>query len=100
MIEKKYNFCPHCGRKLPRLNADKINYCSFCGAKLKNQKPKVTCTVCHEHIYQEKSKGIKCSFCGSEYHPTCVSSWLLKYNACPMCQNVFTFPNKNLHVIK
>lgn len=96
MPEKFYNFCPHCGKKLPRLNIDKLNFCSFCGRKVKlnNSKIRKSCTICHEKIKSEPTNEIKCSFCESMYHLTCVSSWLLKFNACPMCQNIFLIPNE------
>lgn len=96
MPEKIYIYCPHCGKKLPKLTVEKLNYCSFCGSKLKLNKSEVrkSCTICHEKIKSDLTNVIKCSFCGSMYHSTCVSSWLLKYNACPMCQNIFLIPNK------
>ena len=96
MTEKFYNFCPYCGKKLPKLNIEKLNFCSLCGKKLYKSKIRKLCTICHEKIKSEPTNVIKCSFCGSMYHLTCVSSWLLKYNACPMCQNVFLIPNKVL----
>ena len=98
--EKFYNFCPNCGKKLPKLNIDKLNFCSFCGRKLNKSKTRKSCTICHERVITGPTKAIKCSFCGSMYHSTCVSSWLLKYNACPMCQNVFIFPNKTVSIKK
>ncbi|MFX1366296.1 MAG: RING finger domain-containing protein [Promethearchaeota archaeon] len=104
MSEKILNFCPYCGRKLSEFNKDKIKYCCFCGKKLKNEKEKsitqVQCTICHIKIDPDKYKTIKCSFCGSTYHFRCVSSWLQNYNACPMCQNVFLFPNKPIPIAK
>ena len=100
MPERKHNFCPYCGNRLPNFNMHKTNYCSFCGRKLKSEKEKsikkVQCTICHKIIDPNRQRTICCSFCGSKYHTTCVTSWLLKYNACPMCQNVFVFPNKTI----
>jgi hypothetical protein len=95
---KRLNFCPYCGRRLPESNKNKTNYCCFCGKKFQYKKDdlvkKVQCIVCHKFVDQNMHKTISCSYCGSMYHSTCVSSWLLKYNACPLCQNVFIFPNK------
>jgi len=99
-----YNFCPYCGKQLPRSDNGKTNFCSFCGKKLKKDHEKflkkVQCTVCHQFINPSRQTTIKCSFCESIYHSTCVSSWLIKYNACPMCQNVFILPNKILPLAK
>ena len=92
MPKKKFNFCPLCGNKLPRLHVNKANFCCYCGNKLERKRLIKACIVCHKQIINEKSIIIKCSFCGSISHSSCVSSWLLKYNACPMCQNVFLFP--------
>ena len=103
MLERNYNYCPWCGKRLiPKPNKNMINYCCFCGKKLRNNTEKlmreVKCTICHKNVFPRRHKSIKCSYCGSIYHATCVSSWLLKYNACPMCQNVFLFPNKVLPI--
>ncbi|UCC20097.1 MAG: hypothetical protein JSV62_02110 [Promethearchaeota archaeon] len=99
-MEKIYNFCPYCGRKLPKSNKYKINYCCFCGKKVKNSQSnlirEIQCVICHKNIGPNLQKTITCSYCGSRYHSTCVSSWLFKYNACPLCQNVFIFPNNIL----
>ena len=102
MSNNIYNFCPYCGKRIPKFDKNKTNYCCFCGLKLikrsNNTIKKVQCTVCHNFIDSNMNKTIKCTFCGSMYHSTCVSSWLQKYNACPMCQNVFIFPNKILNI--
>ncbi|MFW9878268.1 MAG: RING finger domain-containing protein [Candidatus Thorarchaeota archaeon] len=102
MSEKNFNFCPYCGRKLPQSN--KVNYCCFCGENLKKSRlnlvRKIHCTICHEIINPNLYEAIVCPYCGSIYHSTCVSSWLFKYNACPLCQNVFIFPNKALTLNK
>ena len=104
LSEKNYNYCPNCGRKLPKSNNNKLNYCQFCGKKLKTSKEilnrKVQCTICHKMVDPYRHKTIGCSYCGSLYHSTCVSPWLLKYNACPMCQNVFLFPSKIIPIKK
>ena len=104
MPDRTFNYCPHCGKKLPKTNDFKANFCSFCGYKLRNKSeyshPNVQCTICHNYISHEHKNSIKCSYCGSQFHSNCVSSWLLKYNACPMCQNVFTFPNRSLIELK
>ncbi|MFX1572634.1 MAG: RING finger domain-containing protein [Promethearchaeota archaeon] len=98
------NYCPYCGIKLSKINSSKANFCCHCGNKLRHEYKKtyqkVQCTICHKYISHEYQNIIKCSYCGSQYHESCVSSWLLKYNACPMCQNVFIFPNKELVELK
>ena len=92
----KFNYCPYCGKKIQGLNISQLNYCCFCGIKLrknyKSSKMKTQCTICHEYIGQKKNNTIKCSYCDSQYHPACITSWLLKYNSCPMCLNVFLMP--------
>ena len=55
------------------------------------------CTICHKDISLKRSTIIKCSYCDSQYHSTCITSWLLKYNSCPMCLNVFLIPNLAKH---
>ncbi|MFX1313874.1 MAG: RING finger domain-containing protein [Promethearchaeota archaeon] len=104
MSEKAYNYCPYCGIKLLKKYSSKANFCYHCGKKLRNVNkriyPKVQCTICHKYISHEHLNTIKCSYCGSQYHESCVSSWLLKYNTCPMCQNVFIFPNNQVFEIK
>ncbi|MFX0004080.1 MAG: DUF1272 domain-containing protein [Candidatus Hodarchaeota archaeon] len=104
MSEKKYNFCPYCGRKLPKSTNYKIYYCCFCGKKFQlkheNLIMRAQCTICHKIVDPSKHNTIICSYCGSIYHSTCVTSWLVKYNACPMCQNVFLFPNKIIPLSK
>ncbi len=104
MTNKTINFCPYCGKRIRFYIKDKLNYCCFCGKKLKVEKHKiisqVQCTICHIKIDPDKDKTIKCSFCGSTYHYRCVYSWLQNYNACPMCQNVFLFPNKSISIVK
>ena len=50
------------------------------------------CIVCHEQANDELESVITCSFCGSLSHLYCVEGWLAKYNKCPFCQNIFTFP--------
>ncbi|MFX0021966.1 MAG: hypothetical protein ACFE9S_06540 [Candidatus Hermodarchaeota archaeon] len=104
MSEKIYNFCPYCGRKLPKSKDYKAVYCCYCGKKLQvkrdNLMKNVQCIICHRIVDPNRHKNIKCPYCGSMYHLTCVSSWLLKYNACPMCQNVFLFPNKIIPIRK
>ncbi len=104
MSGKAFNYCPHCGKKLPKTNGSKANFCCYCGRKLRNENKKtytrIQCTICHKYISNEYINTIKCSYCGSQYHSSCVTSWLLKYNACPMCQNVFIFPDKKLIELK
>ncbi|MFX1387005.1 MAG: hypothetical protein ACFE9M_07305, partial [Promethearchaeota archaeon] len=85
MNEKNFNFCPYCGKRLPKFNNYKTNYCCYCGKKLKKDTEKligqVQCTICHRIIDPNRNLTIICSYCGSVYHSTCVYSWLLKYNA-------------------
>ncbi|MFX1390293.1 MAG: RING finger domain-containing protein [Promethearchaeota archaeon] len=95
-----YNFCPFCGKKISRFSRSKSNYCSYCGKrlviKIERSNIKVQCTICHKNVNPDVNRAITCSFCGSLYHESCVSSWLKKYNACPMCQNVYLYPNKTI----
>ena len=104
MPERFYNYCPYCGKKLVRLSKGMPNFCTFCGKKLKQDEKKrikkVQCTICHSIVDPNIHKTIKCPYCGSIYHSVCVSNWLQKYNACPMCLNVFLFPNKVLSLGK
>ena len=94
----KINYCPYCGKKLIGLNLSRLNYCCFCGIYLKKSKKspnlKIQCTICHKYINPNKHNKLECSFCGSPYHTTCIESWLLKYNSCPMCLNEFLMPIK------
>ena len=96
MSDTNFNYCPNCGKKIQKSNSKKVNFCCYCGRELKNKRvnshDKIQCTVCHEFIWHGRSRTIKCSFCGSQYHYSCVSSWIMKYNSCPMCQNVFLNP--------
>ena len=96
MTIKKFNYCPYCGKKIQGLVISQLNFCCFCGTKLKkynkSQKVRVQCTICHEDIGLKGSNTIKCSYCDSQYHSACITSWLLKYNSCPMCLNVFLIP--------
>ncbi len=48
--------------------------------------------ICYNMVHEESINAIKCVFCESLYHIKCVSEWLIKFNACPMCQNVFVVP--------
>ncbi|MHA1240008.1 MAG: RING finger domain-containing protein [Promethearchaeota archaeon] len=97
MTGTNFNYCPNCGKKIQKSTSNVVNFCCYCGRKLKkkklNSRDRIQCTVCHEFIWYGRSRTIKCSFCGSQYHYSCVSSWLTKYNSCPMCQNVFLNPN-------
>jgi hypothetical protein len=97
MEERIYNYCPYCGVKILKSHNHQINYCPNCGQKLKLEKydkhDKVQCVVCHRYIWSGRFDTIECSFCGSKYHTKCVFSWLIKYNSCPLCQNVFLKPS-------
>ncbi|MHA1486618.1 MAG: RING finger domain-containing protein [Promethearchaeota archaeon] len=92
-----FNYCPNCGKKIQKSTNKKVNFCCYCGREFKKKKvnlhDKIQCTVCHELIWHGRSRTIQCSFCSSQYHYSCVSSWLTKHNSCPMCQNVFLKPN-------
>ena len=95
-MQNNYNYCPYCGRKLPLFKSSEQIFCCFCGKQMKKEKSKkkrVQCTICHKDIDLHKKQIIICSFCGSKYHYSCIYSWLLKFNSCPMCQNVFLNPN-------
>lgn len=89
------NYCPYCGKNL-KSSKYPINFCYYCGQKLKmeqkNLQEKVQCTVCHGYIWHGRGHTIQCSFCGSKFHYSCVASWLMTHNSCPMCQNVFLNP--------
>lgn len=95
-MEYKLNYCPYCGKKLGTYNGKQPNFCSRCGKKLKKSKNSlegtVQCTICHKFIILGTKNIIKCSFCGSKFHYSCVASWLMEHNSCPMCQNVFLNP--------
>jgi len=97
LSERGYNYCPNCGSKLVKSGKFKTNFCSQCGYKLKNvertSQENTQCTICHEFIWPRHTRVVNCSFCGSSYHYSCVHDWLARYNACPMCQNVFLNPN-------
>ncbi|MFW9896881.1 MAG: RING finger domain-containing protein [Candidatus Thorarchaeota archaeon] len=92
----KNNYCPFCGKKLSNLTRLQLNFCCFCGARLKKSENSLKsgklCTICHESIDIKKPNIVECSFCESKYHSRCIKSWLLKYNSCPLCLNVFLMP--------
>jgi ribosomal protein L37AE/L43A len=98
-----YNYCPYCGAKIVNPHSKQINYCRNCGQKLKNENvnkiDKVQCVVCHKYIWDRRFDTIECSFCGSKYHYRCASHWLIKYNSCPLCQNVFIIPSETISKI-
>lgn len=95
MVSTKLKYCPYCGK---RCEMQKINFCTYCGKNLKrfnsSSIKKVSCTICHEPVYLREKENIKCSYCGSQFHRTCITSWLLKYNSCPLCLNVFLIPKQ------
>lgn len=96
MTKYSYNYCIYCGNKLPDYNKNQANYCCYCGKQIRIEEIKpsnkgIQCTICHNYIHN-KNRVITCSFCGSKYHEYCVSAWMIKYNACPLCQNVFLNP--------
>jgi len=96
MPERVLNYCPNCGLKLLKSVNFKTNFCCYCGHKLKIKdnpsQENIQCTICHEFIRHRSPQIVKCSFCGSKYHYSCVYDWLVSHNACPMCQNVFLNP--------
>ncbi|MHA1460187.1 MAG: RING finger domain-containing protein [Promethearchaeota archaeon] len=97
MPERVFNYCPNCGSKILKSVKFNTNFCCYCGHRLKRKDRKtqenIQCTICHEFIWHRSTQIIRCSFCGSKYHYSCVYDWLARYNACPMCQNVFVNPN-------
>jgi hypothetical protein len=96
-MQNTYKYCPYCGRKFPIFMSSEKKFCCFCGKQLKklekSQKKRVQCTICHKEINHDRNQIIVCSFCGSIYHSSCIFPWLVKFNSCPMCQNVFLNPN-------
>lgn len=100
MNMNRLNFCPHCGKKLQGVYLTQLNYCCFCGSKLNEErrvlKSTVQCPICHKYIGLKGERKIKCSYCGSQYHSGCISSWLIKYNSCPVCLNEFLIPKSLL----
>ncbi len=97
MSDTNFNYCPNCGKRIQKSNSKKVNFCCYCGHKLKikdrTSQKNIQCTICHEFMGYRSTRIIKCSFCGSKYHDSCVYDWLARHNACPMCQNVFLNPN-------
>ena len=53
---------------------------------------KKQCIVCYKIADERSDNVIRCFYCGSLSHSECVSEWLVKYNACPLCQNRFVVP--------
>jgi hypothetical protein len=100
VVGTSLNYCPYCGKKILKSNKYETNFCRYCGKALKKEQislqNKVQCTVCHEYIWHGRIYTIQCSFCGSHFHYSCVVSWLMKYNSCPMCQNEFLNPSLSL----
>ncbi|MFX1376964.1 MAG: RING finger domain-containing protein [Promethearchaeota archaeon] len=96
MNYSKINFCPYCGKRIAKVNTLDLNFCYLCGKKLnklyEHSLKKVSCIVCHKYIDQEKIQAIKCSYCESQFHAKCITSWLMKYNSCPLCLNVYIMP--------
>jgi len=94
MVPSKMNYCPYCGKCFEKHN---INFCTYCGKNLRrfNSSPikRVSCTICHEPLSSWEKEKIRCTYCESQFHRKCITSWLLEYNSCPMCLNVFLHPN-------
>ncbi|TFG15945.1 MAG: hypothetical protein EU531_07875 [Promethearchaeota archaeon] len=88
------NYCPYCGFNLQKYKTP--NFCSHCGRKLRkkpNYSPnRMQCGICHKYVELDDDC-ISCSFCGGKFHKYCVSRWILQYNACPICQNIYVIPN-------
>ncbi|KKM71597.1 hypothetical protein LCGC14_1429030 [marine sediment metagenome] len=53
---------------------------------------KKQCIICYEMVHEKSINVVKCIFCESLSHIKCVAEWLVKYNACPLCQNSFIIP--------
>ena len=43
-----------------------------------------TCPICHDEVSQET--GITTLICKHSYHLSCIASWLLENDTCPMCR--------------
>ena len=90
------NYCPYCGFNLKKYKEP--NYCSHCGKKLKRFSSyglkRVKCGICHKYVESYDNR-ISCSYCESIFHKSCVYRWILQYNACPLCQNIYLIPKLN-----
>ena len=96
MSSARLKYCPYCGKRIEKHNC---NFCTYCGKNLKrinnSSIKKVSCTICHEPVSLKVKNKIKCSYCGSQFHRKCITSWLLEYKSCPLCLNVFLTPKIN-----
>ena len=92
------NYCRYCGFNLKKYKHP--NYCSRCGKKLtqisNNSFNRIRCGICHKYVELHEDS-ILCSYCGSKFHKSCVTRWILQYNACPICQNKYLIPNLRNH---
>ena len=89
------NYCPYCGDKLKHFANLEPNYCPMCGVRLikrnKYNSNRIQCVICHEYV-EFNAKKVICPYCGSTFHESCVRRWILKYNSCPLCQNIYIIP--------
>ncbi len=95
------NYCPYCGVRLRSLVDSEPNFCPMCGVRLikriKYGLNRIQCAICHEYV-EINAKKIICSFCGSTFHVSCVHRWILQYNSCPLCQNIYIIPKSQRRV--
>ena len=96
MTNHNFRFCPYCGRRFSKPNTVHINFCPSCGKSLSkfyfSSLKKISCVICHENINSQENRNIKCPYCGSQFHRSCITNWLLDYNCCPLCLNTFLMP--------
>lgn len=49
------------------------------------------CTVCQDDLHEEgDNDSIATLDCGHEYHASCIKSWLLEKNVCPLCRMILS----------
>ncbi|KAF6167311.1 hypothetical protein GIB67_043172 [Kingdonia uniflora] len=49
------------------------------------------CSICIEK-FKNSGNVAKQMPCGHLYHSTCISSWLSRYNTCPLCRSIVHLP--------
>ncbi|MEJ2252434.1 MAG: RING finger domain-containing protein [Candidatus Lokiarchaeota archaeon] len=92
--QKQVRFCTKCGVEFSVFVNYVPNFCPKCGHKVnskKLQKYETKCLICHQPILNRQNS-IECSYCSGKFHSSCVSPWLNHFNACPLCQNIYTYP--------